>query len=132
MDKNPESITEVKAFARGIHMSPRKVRLVADLLKKMSVEQALANLQFLNKRAAGPIKKLVDSGIANASHNFQVPSDQLFIKSLTVDGGPTQKRFKPHAHGRAFPIRRQTSNINLTLGVKEPSKVVKKSNVKQS
>src|SRR3989344_6588416 len=118
MDKNPESITEVKAYARGIHMSPRKVRLVSDLLKKLSVDAALTSLQFLDKKAAHPIKKLVDSGVANASHNFQIESARLFIKSLTVDGGAVQKRFKPHAHGRAFPIRRQTSDINLILGVK--------------
>lgn len=116
-------INEVKAFARGIHISPKKVRLVTDLLKNMPLDKALTNLQFLNKKAGGPITKLVNSGVANAVHNFQIEREKLFIKSISVDEGPALKRFKPHAQGRAFPIRRRTSHINLVLGVS--SKTVK-------
>ena len=100
-------------------MSARKVRLVAQLLKNLPAEEALVNLEFVTKKAVLPIKKLVNSGVANASHNFQIEIGRLFIKSLTVDGGQVMKRFKPRAQGRAFPIRRRTANINLTLGVKD-------------
>src|SRR3989344_374567 len=116
MAEEKKEIREVKAFARGIHMSPRKVRLVASMLKNMSVAEALDNLAFITKKAALPIKKLVASGVANASHNFQIAADRLFIKSLTVDGGQALKRFKPGGQGRAFPIRKRTSHINLILG----------------
>src|SRR5262245_10522838 len=130
MADETKTIKEVTAFARGIHMSPRKVRLVADLLRKLPVEQALVNLEFITKRAAQPLKKLLNSGVANASHNFQIGSEKLFIKSLTVDGGQVIKRFKPRAQGRAFPIARRTANINLVLGVADKAfkgrKIVKK------
>lgn len=114
-----KNITEVKAYARGLHISPRKVRLVANVVKKMAVDEALTNLAFMTKRAALPIKKLVDSGVANAMHNFQIASDRLFIKNLTVDGGAVAKRFRPRAQGRAFPLHRRTSHVSLTLGVAE-------------
>lgn len=114
-----QNISEVKAFARGIHISPRKARLVADMIRRSDVEDALSALEFLNKRAAGLLKKLILSGVANASHNFQVSRDRLFIKTLTVDGGPFQLRYKPRAQGRALPIRKQTSHFNLILGVRE-------------
>src|SRR3989344_8223632 len=117
MAEDIKQIKEVKAFARGIHMSPRKVRLVVDVVKGMTVEDALTNLAFMSKKAALPVKKLVDSAVANAQHNFQIASDRLFVKSLTVDGGQVMERFKPRAQGRAFPIRRRTSHINLILGV---------------
>ena len=119
MAEDIKQIKEVKAFARGIHMSPRKVRLVVDVVKGMTVEDALTNLAFMSKKAALPVKKLVDSAVANAQHNFQIASDRLFVKSLTVDGGQVMERFKPRAQGRAFPIRRRTSHINLILGVAE-------------
>ena len=119
MAEDIKKVAEVKAFARGIHMSPRKIRLVANLLKDMSVEEAMSNLTFMSKKAALPIRKLVDSGIANAKHNFQIEQDRLFVKSVTVDGGQVMKRFRPRAQGRAFPIRRRTSHINLVLGVAE-------------
>ena len=112
-----KKIQEVKACTRGVHMSARKVRLVANLMKNMPVEEALNNLAFMTKKAALPIKKLVNSGVANAKHNFQIEMERLFIKSLTVDSGQAMKRFRPRAQGRAFPILRRTSHINLVLGV---------------
>lgn len=126
-----KNITEVKAYARGVHMSPRKVRLVAVLLKDMSVAEALDNLAFITKKAVLPIRKLVNSGVANASHNFQIAAERLFIKSLTVDGGQVMKRFKPRAQGRAFPIRRRTSHINLVLGVSPHPLAKNKSKLKK-
>src|SRR3989344_6870586 len=119
MAETAKQITEVKAYARGIHIGPRKVRLVANLVKNLPVEDALNNLTFITKKAALPIKKLVNSGIANAKHNFQIEMGRLFVKSLTVDGAQVMERFKPRAQGRAFPIRRRTRHINVILGVAE-------------
>lgn len=130
MNSNEEAkknILEVKAFARGIHISPRKVRLVADLLKKMPVSEALVQLEFLTKKATLPIKKLINSAVANAGHNFQIEPDRLFVRSLSVDGGRVFQKYEPRAQGRAFPEKKRTSNINLILGV---SKVAFKSGKK--
>ncbi len=110
-------ISEVKASAKGIHISPRKARLVANLLKNLPVVEALTHLGFLTKKAAQPIKKLVNSAVASASHNFQIEADRLFIKSLTVDQGRVFFRYQPRAQGRALPVRKRTSHLNLILGV---------------
>lgn len=126
MAADVKTITEIKAFARGIHMSPRKVRAVANLLKNLPVDEALVNLAFTPRKAALPIKKLVASGIANAKHNHQIEEARLFVKSLTVDAGQAMKRFKPRAQGRAFPIKRRTSHINLVLGVLEKARQIKR------
>lgn len=112
---------EVKAFARRIHVSPRKARVVVDLLRGLSVDEALLQLAFLTKKAATPIKKLLDSAIANASHNFELPRERLFIKNFTVDGGPVFFRYTPRAQGRALPVRKRTSHLNLVLGVSAKS-----------
>lgn len=113
-----KTVTEVKAFARSVHISPRKVRLVADLIRDMRVEDALAQLRFLNKKAVLPVRKLLDSAVANASHNFQITPDRLFIKSISVDGARVMKSFTPRAQGRAFALRKRLSHVNLTLGVR--------------
>lgn len=114
-----KEIKEVKAVARGIHISPRKVRLLAGLVANMAVEEALIQLDVLTKKAAKPVKKLVASAIANARHNFQIEPDRLYIKNLTADGGRVFFRYQPRAQGRAFPVRKRTSHINLVLGVSE-------------
>ncbi len=106
---------EVKAFARYIHMSPRKLRLVADLVRHSSVEAALEQLRFSSKNASVPLAKVINSAVANAVHNFNLNKDDLFIKSLTIDGGPVYKRYSPRAQGRAFIVRKRTSHINLIL-----------------
>ncbi len=117
-EKAPKKeITEVKASAKGIHISPRKARLVANLLKNLPVSDALIQLDFQLKKASLPIKKLVDSAVANAHHNFQIDSNRLFVKNLSVDGGRVFFRYTPRAQGRAFPIRKRTSHINLILGI---------------
>src|SRR6185436_11547780 len=106
---------EVKAFARHVHVSPRKLRLVADLVRQQNVEDALEQLRFSSKNAALPITKLLNSAIANAVHNFNLNKDNLFIKTLTVDGGPVFKSYAPRAQGRAFVERKRTSHINIIL-----------------
>lgn len=106
---------EVKAKARFIHMSPRKARLVTDLLKGLNVNEAITQLKFINKRAAEPVLKLIDSAIANATHNFNLEKNNLYIKEIRVDQGPTLKRWTPKAYGRVAPIRKKSSHISLIL-----------------
>jgi len=118
---------EVKAKVKFIRMSPTKLRLVANLIKKLTVAKALDQLQFINKLASRPLSKLIKSAIANAEHNFELAKDNLFIKEITIDEGPTLKRSMPRAHGRATPIRKRTSHINLVLGeIKDTGKVAAK------
>jgi len=115
---------EVKAKAKFIRMSPTKVRLVAGLIRKMPAIKALDQLQFSGKWAAEPMIKLIKSAIANAEHNFELVKENLFIKEVTVDAGPSLKRWMPKAHGRATPLIKKTSHINLTLGeIKASGKV---------
>jgi large subunit ribosomal protein L22 len=117
---------EVKAKARFIRMSPRKVRLVVDVIRGMSVNQALTQLGFMKKHAALPVKKLLDSAIANAENNFKLKRENLYIKMIVADGGPTLHRWTPKAHGRAGAIRKRTTHISILLDEKEV-KVKKKS-----
>jgi large subunit ribosomal protein L22 len=110
---------EVIAKARYIRMSPRKVRLVADLVRGKDVSAAVAQLKFLRKDAARPVWKCIDSAVANAVHNHQLDKSTLYIKAITVDGGPTLKRFRPRAHGRAASILKRTSHIIVTVAPRE-------------
>lgn len=121
---------EIKAKARFIRMSPRKVRLVVNVIRGKKAEEALSRLEFLNKGAALPVKKVLLSAIANAKHNLNIDVTNLFVKTITVDEGPKFKRYMPKAHGRATVIRKRTSHINLTLEEivatpEKPSKSVK-------
>ncbi|MDG1949905.1 MAG: 50S ribosomal protein L22 [bacterium] len=106
---------EVKAKARYIRMSPRKVRLVVDLIRGLDVQGAQAQLSFSKKAAAEPVLKLLNSAIANATNNFKMNGDDLYVKTIMVDGGPTLKRWRPRAFGRAGAIRKRTSHINIVL-----------------
>lgn len=96
-------------------MTPRKTRLVTDLIKGMEVRVALAQLGVMSKAAAKPVQKLVESAVANAVHNNKLNREKLFIKSITADGGPTLKRWRPRAFGRAAPIRKRTTHITIVL-----------------
>ena len=106
---------EAKAIARYIRMSPRKVRLVADLIRGKGSEEALNILSFTKKAAAKIILKLLKSAIANATQKKTIDIDRLFVKKITVDQGPTMKRFQPRALGRATMIRKRTSHITIVL-----------------
>jgi large subunit ribosomal protein L22 len=108
-------LKEVKAFLGDLQMSPRKVRLVTDLVKHKSVAEAIVQLQLISKKAAYPILKLVNSAVANASNNFKLNPALLVIKNITVDQGRTTKRFKPRAQGRAMPIRHKISKVLVIL-----------------
>ncbi len=107
---------EVKASARYIRISPRKVRLLTALVRGMKVELAMNQLKFAGKHAAVPVSKAIASAVANAVHNFDLAADNLFVKEISVDGGPVLKRWLPRAHGRATPLRKRMSHINVTLG----------------
>lgn len=106
---------DVHASLRFLRMSPRKVRLVVDAVRGMSVTAAETKLTFLPKLAATPVHKLLRSAIANAEHNFHLKAEDLFIKTIVADGGPTLKRSRARAFGRAAPIRKRTTHITLVL-----------------
>ena len=99
-------------FAR---ISPQKARLVADQIRGKSVDQALEILTFSNKKAAVLVKKVLNSAIANAEHNEGADIDELFVKTIMVDDGPTMKRIKPRAKGRADRILKRTSHITVVV-----------------
>lgn len=109
----------MKAILKNYRQSPRKVRLVADLIKGKKVEDAKLELAFLAKRAGGPLEKLLDSAIANAKQNDGI-SKNLIVKNIEVNKGIVLKRFMPRARGSASRINKRTSHIELTLEQKEP------------
>ena len=114
----------ITAKLKHLKIAPRKVRLAADLIRGMSVIEAQAQLKFLSKRAAHPVLKLLNSALANAEHNFNLSKENLYISKITVDAGPSLKRWLPRAMGRATPILKRTSHITLIL--EERSKELKK------
>jgi|SRR3989344_7311080 len=104
------------ASLQNYHQTPRKVRLLVDLVRGKTVEEAITHLRFLPKRASLPILKLIQSAIANAiNKDGKIKRDNLFIKQIKVGKGMVFKRFRPGAHGRAFPIKRKTSHISVVL-----------------
>jgi large subunit ribosomal protein L22 len=110
----------MKASATHIRISPRKVRMVVDIVRGKSVSQALSILGFTRKKAALPVQKLLKSAVANAVENGGVNDvDTLVIDRIMVDAGPTLKRYMPRARGRATPIRKRTSHIRIVLRERE-------------
>jgi len=105
----------VSAQVSFLKIAPRKVRLVAQLVRGLTVPVALTQLSVLRKRSVDPLRKLIDSACANARHRFELKPEQLLIKTLTVDEGPKLKRFRPRAFGRAAGILKRSSHIHLTL-----------------
>ena len=103
------------AQARYVRMTPMKCRRVIDLVRGMPVQEALDQLRFQPQAAAEPIAKVVASAAANAEHNKQLDPSTLFISSAYVDEGPTLKRFRPRAQGRAYRIRKRTSHITVVV-----------------
>jgi large subunit ribosomal protein L22 len=109
---------EAKAIARYVRLTPRKARLVADLIRGKSALEALEILTFTNKKAAVVIKKTLDSAIKNASNNHEMDEEKLFVSKITVDEGPVLKRLKPRAMGRADIIRKKTSHVTVVVSEK--------------
>ena len=103
------------AKLRHAHIAAQKARLVADQVRGLPVENALNMLAFSNKKAAGIIKKVLESAIANAEHNEGADIDELRVKSISVDEGPTMKRIRARAKGRASRILKRTSHISVTV-----------------
>src|SRR5688572_14005846 len=105
----------VQAIAKGVPMSPRKVGVVAALVRGRTVEEALTILEHVPRRSSTPVIKAVKSAKANADHNHNLKPDTLRIVEITVTAGPRLKRFRPAAHGRALPFQRKTSHIRVVV-----------------
>jgi len=108
---------EAKAIAKYIRIAPRKVRIVANLIRGKSVGEAFAILRHTPKIASPVIAKVLKSAVANAEHNYDLNVDQLFVSTIYVDQGPTMKRIHPRSRGQAFKILKRSSHV--TVMVKE-------------
>jgi large subunit ribosomal protein L22 len=114
---------ESKAILRFARVSARKARLVADLIRGRQVPEAMDVLQFTDKKTAPLVRKLIESAVANAEDLARRDSrdldiDQLYVKTITVDGGPSLRRFRPRAQGRATKILKKTSHLSVELAVR--------------
>jgi large subunit ribosomal protein L22 len=117
----------VKAVAKGVRMSPRKVGVVASLVRGRTVADALTILEHTPRRSALPVRKVIESAKANADHNHNVKPDTLRIVEISVSPGPRLKRYRPASHGRALPFQRRTSHIRVVVDgdareVKKPAR----------
>lgn len=110
---------EARAVARHLRVSPFKARQVADLVRGKNVDEAVGILRYTNKKSAPLIGKVLKSAIANAEHNFDMDSDELFVAEIYVDEGPTLKRMRPRAYGRADVRRHRTSHITVVVRERE-------------
>ncbi|MEE9515689.1 MAG: 50S ribosomal protein L22 [Candidatus Adiutricales bacterium] len=106
---------EAKAVAKYMRISPRKVRIVAKNIKGLTVENALAQLRYTPKKASVILLKVLNSALANAEQKSEIDVDTLYVKNVFVDEGPTAKRWRPRAMGRATRIRKRTSHVTVIL-----------------
>ncbi len=106
---------ESRAVTRHVRITPRKARLVIDLVRGKPVEQALVVLDLTAKKAATIVAKTLRSAVANAADTQNVDIDKLYVKKATVDDGPTWYRWRPRAQGRATPVRKRTSHITVVV-----------------
>ncbi|WP_211749523.1 50S ribosomal protein L22 [Paenibacillus sp. Marseille-Q4541] len=109
---------EAKAHAKFVRIAPRKVQLVVDLIRGKQVGEAIAILRHTPKSASPVVEKLLNSAIANAEHNYSLDVNNLVISQAYVNQGPTMKRFRPRAMGRASRINKRTSHITLVVSEK--------------
>lgn len=116
-------MSEIKAKIKMLRIAPRKVRLVAKVIKGKAVKDALATLKFINNRASRPFMKLINSAIANAVHNLNIKENGFYIKKIEVNEGPKLRRSMIKARGRATPVLKRTSHISLILE-KNPDKKI--------
>ncbi|SEG32476.1 LSU ribosomal protein L22P [Thermomonospora echinospora] len=110
---------EARAQARFIRVTPRKARRVVDLIRGLPAAEAQAVLRFAPQAASEPVGKVLASAIANAEHNFKLDTDTLVVSRAWVDEGPTLKRFRPRAQGRAYRINKRTSHITVIVEPRE-------------
>ncbi len=122
---------EVKATAKYIHISPKKIRLVVEAIKDLPLEEVLQSLSALTHRAARPLLKALNSAIANAEHNFGLKKEDLYIKSLLINQGPSLKRWTAKARGMAAPIKRRTAHIVVVLDTKTAKPSLEKPELKE-
>ena len=107
---------QTQAVLKFVRLSPQKARLVADLVRGKKVDEAINTLKFSNQRAAGILKKVLESAIANAENNNGADVDELKVREIFVDEGPVMKRISPRAKGRADRISKRTSHITIRVG----------------
>lgn len=112
-------MTQAKAIARTVRIAPRKVRLVVDLIRGKQVGEAVAILRHTPKAASPVVEKVLKSAVANAEHNYDLDVNSLVVSEVFVDEGPTLKRFRPRAQGRASAINKRTSHITLVVSEKK-------------
>jgi ribosomal protein L22 len=117
--REPVAPPVVRASAKYVRTAPRKVRLVADQVRGMQIDDALAMLRFSPRGAAEDLSKLLSSAAANAENNHDLVADDLLVSEITVDEGPTLRRFRPRALGRATRIDKRTSHISVALTPEE-------------
>ena len=117
----------VRAIAKSVRMSPRKVRLVADAIRQLSIDQAFIVLEATQNRAAGPLAKTLQSAVANATTNNNLDKKNLVIESILVNEGQALKRFHPSSRGRVRPYKKRSSHITIIL----KEKALKKASVAQ-
>ena len=106
---------ESKAVAKFVRITPRKVRIVLDLIRGKNVAEAFAILKFTPKAGADVVEKVLRSAVANAENNFDMDVDKLFVKTAFADGGPTMKRIHPRSRGQAFKILKRTSHVTIVV-----------------
>jgi ribosomal protein L22 len=109
----------VRASSRYVRVAPRKARLIADQVRGMHIEQARSLLAFSPRGAAEDIRKLIESAAANAENNHDLVADEMLISEITVDEGPTLRRYRPRALGRASRINKRTCHIAVALSPEE-------------
>lgn len=112
-------MTQAKAIARTVRIAPRKVRLVVDLIRGKQVGEAVAILRHTPKAASPVVEKVLKSAVANAEHNYDLDVNSLVVSEVFVDEGPTLKRFRPRAQGRASAINKRTSHITIVVSEKK-------------
>jgi large subunit ribosomal protein L22 len=113
------AVPVVRASARYVRTAPRKARLVADQIRGLQIDRARALLQFSPRDAARDIQKLIDSAASNAENNHELVADDMKVAEITVDEGPTLRRYRPRALGRATRINKRTSHISVALSPEE-------------
>lgn len=122
----------ITASATNIRTSPRKLSLVADLIRPLGLAQGLTTLKHLPKRAAGPLYKVLKQAQANAVHNQHLAQDKLTIKTIEINTGPTYKRFQAVSRGRGHSIKKRTSHIKIILEAVEAKPASTKVSARQS
>jgi large subunit ribosomal protein L22 len=112
-------MSQAKAIAKTVRIAPRKVRLVVDLIRGKQIGEAVAILQLTPKAASPVVEKVLKSAVANAEHNYDLDINNLIVSEVFVDEGPTLKRFRPRAMGRASAINKRTSHITVVVSEKK-------------